>query len=131
MKINYKRLWLFIPIGVAGFLYYIFGTHLGGFIECPINKYFGLDCPGCGATRMAVSMIELHFYQAFRYNPLLFVLLRAIVVMVSFMLDIVSFEGIYERVYQRTVIAIGIVTVIYFIMRNIPIFYFLRPTVVG
>lgn len=37
-------------------------------IPCAINYFFGIYCPGCGLTRAAVSMINLNFYQAFRYN---------------------------------------------------------------
>ena len=44
-------------------------------VVCPIHEILGLECPGCGGTRMALAIMELDFYQAFRYNPFLFVTL--------------------------------------------------------
>ena len=44
-------------------------------IKCLWNEMTGLYCPGCGITRMLIAMIQLDFYQAFRYNPFLFLLI--------------------------------------------------------
>lgn len=47
---------------------------------CWFRKKLGLYCPGCGGTRMVQSILKLDFYQAFRYNPLVFVLLALIAI---------------------------------------------------
>ena len=39
---------------------------------CIIKNLFGIDCAGCGATRMFGALLKLDFYQAFRYNPFMF-----------------------------------------------------------
>ena len=41
---------------------------------CPIKNIFNIYCAGCGTTRMIISLLNLDFYQAFRYNPLMFIL---------------------------------------------------------
>ena len=130
MKINPKRLWLYIPFFAIGFLYYLSGTVTGYFMGCPIHDYLHMDCPGCGTTRMAVALIHLDFYQAFRFNPLIFILMPAMFVMVSYLMGVISFEGKCLRIYLKCVEIIGVLAVVYFIMRNIPLFYFLRPTVI-
>ena len=130
MKINFKRAWTFIPLLLAGIVYYIIGSHIGFFIKCPLHKYFGLDCPGCGATRMAVAMIHGNYYQAFRFNPLIFFLLPEMFIMVSYALGIIEFEGKYQKIYLKCVEIIGVMAVVFFVLRNIPFFYFLKPTVV-
>ncbi|MFC5468978.1 DUF2752 domain-containing protein [Cohnella suwonensis] len=47
-------------------------THVG--IPCPFRLVTGLQCPGCGMTRAASSLLSLDAPQAFAYNPLPFVL---------------------------------------------------------
>ena len=56
-------------------LYLVTGNYFDIYIPCPIKELTGLYCPGCGITRMFKSLLELDFYAAFRYNPLLFIML--------------------------------------------------------
>lgn len=57
-------------IGVA---YLVFVLCTGLRIPCPLFELTGLKCPGCGVTRMIVSLARLDFFTAFLYNPFLFV----------------------------------------------------------
>ncbi len=68
---------LLVLLGVlfAGFGYYFFVTVTGFKMLCGFNELTGLLCPGCGLTRMCISIIELDFYSAFGYNKLIFVTL--------------------------------------------------------
>jgi|SRR5687768_5119350 len=43
--------------------------------RCVFHAVTGLACPGCGALRAAHSFLHGDFATAFRFNPLLFVLL--------------------------------------------------------
>ncbi len=38
--------------------------------KCPINYFWGVQCPGCGITRAYLSALNLDFISAFRYHPL-------------------------------------------------------------
>ncbi len=45
----------------------------GGYgIPCPLEYRTGLQCPGCGVTRMSLALLKLEFKSAFMANPLLF-----------------------------------------------------------
>ncbi len=59
----------------TGALYALFVKLTGFGIPCPIRLMTGLECPGCGTSRMAMSLLRLDFVSAFRYNPAVFCLL--------------------------------------------------------
>lgn len=105
--------------------------HLGNkfhiYIDCPIKKLTGLYCPGCGITRMLFAILQLDFYQAFRYNPLLFICLPFFIFFIIESL-ILKKEPLYNKIPTKIWIIIIIVFIIYGILRNIPFFDFLAPT---
>ena len=99
-------------------------------IECMIHKWFGIYCPGCGLTRAFEAMLNLDFYQAFRYNALSLFLIP--------LLCIVCFGALYELVFEKESVLAKIPTtawvvlaffmVLYGIVRNfVP---YLQPNVV-
>lgn len=45
------------------------------FLSCIVYEWTGFYCPGCGAGRACYSILHGEWYQAFRYNPLLVILL--------------------------------------------------------
>lgn len=49
---------------------------LGAFLPpCPMHKYFGILCPGCGGTRAVVALLHGQFRESVRLNPLFVILL--------------------------------------------------------
>ncbi|HEY4381302.1 MAG TPA: DUF2752 domain-containing protein [Acidobacteriaceae bacterium] len=42
---------------------------------CPIHDFFGIDCPGCGATRALAALLHGHVTDAFHLNALFVLLL--------------------------------------------------------
>lgn len=42
--------------------------------RCPFHLLTGLQCPGCGSTRAMHQLLHGHVGEAFRLNPMLFVL---------------------------------------------------------
>lgn len=98
---------------------------------CPILKYLHIYCPACGVTRMILSILELDFYQAFRFNPLIFILLIMLIlfsiVQISTFINKRKFIHINNKVY----IVLIIVLIVYTIMRNMECFSFLLPTIVN
>ena len=63
-------------------------------IGCPINKLFGIECAGCGLTRMFLAIFKFDFYQAFRFNPCMFILL---VMFVGSAIILVTFECYHNQ----------------------------------
>jgi hypothetical protein len=103
---------------------------------CIFYQLTGLYCPGCGAGRCFLALMRLEIYQAFRFQPLLFIFLPVIAyyllkVYIKFVFgkDVLPFPEIKSKL-----VAISIPTIIiaYWVLRNIPIFPFtlLAPNVV-
>jgi len=78
---NARRHYLIYAAVVAGvclavFLLYFFPPAETRFYpRCIFYAVTGLECPGCGSLRAAHSILHGDFAAAFRFNPLLFVLL--------------------------------------------------------
>ena len=58
----------------TGLLYLLWIWLTGLKIPCLYLVTTGLRCPGCGTTRMLLSLLRLDFSAAFSYNPAVFVL---------------------------------------------------------
>lgn len=77
---NYKRYLLGCGIAImvmtAFFLYKKFNpVEHNLFPQCPSKYLTGYDCPGCGSQRAVHSFLNGELSKAFRFNPLLFILL--------------------------------------------------------
>lgn len=109
--------------------YLYLGNIFNIYIDCPIKKITGLYCPGCGITRMFQAILRLDLYQAFRFNPLLFISLPFFI---FFMLEdiITKKEPLYNKIPTKLLVIIIIIFIIYGILRNIPFFDFLAPTII-
>lgn len=132
-KIDKKKLYfsilVFLILFVLAIIYFVL-IQYGFVIPCVFHELTGLYCPGCGATRMIVSLLHLDFYQAFRFNPLLFCLL-----------PFLCYIGIFEYrnwlygnkkvlIDNKVWIFLLIATILFGILRNIEIFSFLAPTLI-
>jgi len=95
--------------------------------QCPW-KASGIDCAGCGTTRMVKAIFRFEFYQAFRYNPLIFILLIIIILYVIYILICLLLKKRYVLPGRKTLIALAIIIIVYMVLRNIDIFDFLKPT---
>ncbi len=113
-------------------VYLLVGNHFNIYLFCPIKKFLGLYCPGCGVTRMLYSILKGQFYQAFRYNPLIFISLPFIVI---YYMDYL-YSNTKNKDTKLHFLEPGIwyfliaIFIIYGILRNIEFFDFLRPTVI-
>lgn len=113
-------------IGVSYFLFTQI-TDIG--IPCIIKLLTNKYCPGCGVSRMCISLVKGDFYAAFRYNALLTVLLPFGVV----------FGGRRALIYVKTgksepdtteVVALIIafaLTILFWIIRNSETYSYLAP----
>lgn len=110
---------------------YLYEVYNIGF-DCVINKFTGLYCAGCGMTRAVYSLIQLDFYQAFRYNVLSIVLLPIIVLYVLFEIYAKVFDknNIMNRIPSWIWYTIAVIVVVFGIIRNIEFFSWLKPTIV-
>lgn len=129
MKHYIKRLDKRILIGLGlvsvGVLYLkVLSPTFNIHIPCPIKHVTGFDCPGCGMTRLSLSLLEGDLYQAFRYNSLIFILLPLFIVYYY------SVSKGKKKMSDYLLYSMLIMTVLFGILRNVPMFSFLAPTLV-
>lgn len=60
---------------LCGCAYAVFFAKTGIGIPCLFHLITGFKCPGCGITRMLLSIVQLDFVAAFHYNAAVFCLL--------------------------------------------------------
>lgn len=63
---------LVAAVGI-GYALWVNLTHLS--IPCPFHAITGLQCPGCGVTRMCLALLRLDVSGAWKANPALLLLL--------------------------------------------------------
>lgn len=63
---------------LAGCAYAFLFSKTGLGIPCVFHLVTGLNCPGCGVTRMAASLLRLDLSSAFRANAAVLILSPAI-----------------------------------------------------
>lgn len=82
-KRTFKLFTATIVLIVAGILYYFLNKYTGFAIPCVFNLVTGLQCPGCGITRMLFSLLRLDFANAFYYNPAIMISLPLLIVLAT------------------------------------------------
>lgn len=114
-----------VLIGAGALLYltlWLPATGLG--LPCVFHELTGLYCPGCGITRAAVSLLQLDFAQAFRFNPLLFFLFP------FFAAYLITHKAKMNRTSHAIMAVMLIGTIAFGLMRNLPHWDWLAPTVI-
>lgn len=125
---------LILILGIAGsvFLYYHNPIEESG-LPCMVYKLTGFYCPGCGAGRACYSILHGQFYQAFRYNPLLILLLPWLSLyfaLCGIQWAVCGRESVSEHIPVKILYAALFVVLAYGVLRNIPVhpFDLLVPT---
>jgi hypothetical protein len=112
----------------------LFALYFGKTPPCIFYEATGLYCVGCGTGRALLSLLHGELYAAFRYQPLLIPLLPLIAYcLLKYYLacvlsrDLLPLPRIRARFFG---IAILVLILSYWILRNIPAFPFcyLAPT---
>ena len=115
-----------IAVGVA---YGVFYTLTGVGIPCLLTLFTGGYCPGCGITRMFLSLARLDFVAAFKSNVLIMTVLPFALPFFArrYFTYIKYGEQKPWKIEKIFVIIVSVLTVAFWIMRNIDVFAFLRP----
>lgn len=100
-------------------------------IPCIFHEVTGFYCPGCGISRMLISILKFDFYQAFRYNPLLFIMLPfAFLLIINHIYSTINKkQSLYKKINNKVWIILCVVLIIYGIVRNI--YVPLSPTIIN
>lgn len=107
-----------ITVGLA---YFLICNKIGFGIPCFFHQITGLKCPGCGISRMCISLLKGDVYSAFLYN-------RGVMLMSPFIIYFVIKEFyLYVRYNDFTLknwervlaIVLIIILIIFGLLRNI------------
>ena len=135
MKPEEKKRLAFLILAAAvllsvGIAYYFVVRALGGGLPCPIYTATGIYCPGCGITRMFMSLFSGDIVSALKYNAMVMVLMPFMMFCgVRWSCEFVK-NGRLGRMKKADLIAVWIafaLIVIFCILRNTPAFSFLAP----
>ena len=124
---NKKRMLILFVFLTIGYL----SIHFNILMPCPILLITKKYCPGCGITRMFLSLLKLDLYQAFRYNPLMFILLPILLPYLIYQLYIYLYQKkdiLIDHYPKKLLWTLLAIVVIYGVIRNVSYFSFLAPT---
>ncbi len=119
---------ILILLGI-GMLYAFFSILTGLRIPCVVHALTGLYCPGCGVTRMCLSLLRLDFQTAFSCNPLLFVTLPLLGGILAYILYRYIRYGDCRTGKAGTALLLTLIVLFlaFGILRNLPGMEALRP----
>lgn len=130
LKLTVSLMGLLLLFGTVYVFYYLNKNYNIG-LFCTIYELTGLYCPGCGMTRAVISLLNLDFYQAFRYNAFSIFLLPLLGIYLLTELYSWVFEKenvLFTKTPEWIFIVIVIMLILFGILRNFSAFSFLAPT---
>lgn len=107
---------------LAGAVYGLVTGWLGFGIPCPVHYFTGFKCPGCGVSRMFISLMKLDFKGAFEANRLLFLTLPVIsaLLIVYFVRFIRTGSRKLSKIEDIIYIVLVILFLLFGVVRNFP-----------
>ena len=116
-------------ICLAGSGYALFCILTGWGLPCLFHQFTGLYCPGCGVSRMCLSLLRLDFAAAFHNNGAVLVLAPLIaVVVVSVLTRYICTGDARPKRWEAAVLYAAIALLLLFgLLRNLPACSFLAP----
>jgi len=73
-RLTVVLIWLALAVG-STYLFLFEPGKTGIFLVCPFYALTGYACPGCGTTRGLHHLLHGNFVTAFKFNPLMMVML--------------------------------------------------------
>ena len=110
----------------ARYLYLFDPARGGGYVPCPFRLLTALECPGCGTLRGLHQLLHGHPWAAFKLNPLVVVLLPALVYpALSFAVLAVRGRALPRVFIPHYVIRLMLVAILLFwVVRNVSLYPF-------
>ena len=123
---------LVVSLPIVFLVYYFDPGKVGIFPACWIYKNTGLLCPSCGITRALHNLLHLNFLLALKDNVFIIILIALVIGGNYYYIQCFIRQKkalIYLDLKVKIIIFFGIFTIIYTILRNIPIlpFNYLAP----
>lgn len=114
---------LLVFFAAIGGVLFIYGPHAPFWPKCLFYKFTGWHCPGCGMTRAMSACVRGEVAEAFRYNPVMMVLLPVAGLLVAW--HLISWllgrpTVLFSMLGKRTGIVLLVVVVLFWVLRNLP-----------
>lgn len=126
-KLSIKNSALFILLGCVLLIYFFADPSSTAFFPaCPLYKYTGIYCPGCGSQRATHAMLHLNFKELFQQNVLFLFGFIALL----YHITIVFFNSFFNKNYKNylyqknTLLLILFIILVFWVLRNIPFYPF-------
>ena len=117
-----------VVVGIVGLGYAFFIQKTGYTIPCVFYKITGFYCPGCGVSRMCLSLLKGDIKAAFYANSMIMICIPILcLVGVKSLFDERKYRKIKEKQIDRILWGFIIAFLIFGVMRNIPEFSYLAP----
>ncbi len=118
-----KRICASIALVLAGVLYYLQGIVTNFYVHCPIKFFTGLDCPGCGITRMFIALFQLDLAKAASANLGVFILAPVIgIVLVKNWLDWINDDYKENKIINMLTLVSVVLLLAWGVVRNLSFF---------
>lgn len=125
----YKVVTLNLILTFIALLFITIEWIIGYRIQCPIHHFTGINCPGCGTTRLMESIFfDFNIYQAFRWNPFVFVMTPVLFTLYVYQTVVFLKTGHLSFWIDKALITFVVLLLLFGIIRNTDMFYFLSPT---
>ena len=102
--------------------YFLFAHFTGISIPCFFYEITGYKCPGCGITHLFFALFKFDFIGAFKYNPLVFILLPSIIFYFIYN-DYIYVTGKEDKIIKKIPtfvwIILIVIVILFGILRNI------------
>lgn len=116
-----------LAVGAGAFVVARFNpSNVNFFPVCPLYKFTGIHCPGCGLTRAFHALFHGDILTALHYNALLPIFAFIIgFAFVSFFLIAVRGRGLSWRVFPpASLYGFVVLSAAFFLLRNLPFYPF-------
>ncbi|TSE08542.1 DUF2752 domain-containing protein [Aquimarina algiphila] len=124
---KYKHVFIGIGVCILLSLYYFSNpTEVNFFPKCPFHTLTGFHCPGCGSQRALHQLLHFEIMETLNYNALYILGLGTIIYNTSVnTINKYWNKNYYNILYHpKTPIYIGIIIILFWILRNIDIYPF-------
>lgn len=108
----------YLFIGILLLVIFILAI-IGKPIPCIFHKITGLYCPGCGVTRMILSLLKFDFAKAFSYNQLCFIYLFLFIGYLLYVLIFKLLKKPIKKVPDKVMLVLLLIAIVFGILRNV------------
>jgi Protein of unknown function (DUF2752) len=114
--------------GVLAVIFFFNPSTSGFYPVCTFHQLTGLNCPGCGATRATYALVHGHFDSALRDNALFIVALAGTAIRGAWWMTAKSLGRPAKPFFPSNILwAFLVASIVFSILRNLPMFSFLSP----